>query len=366
VRCSPSIGWLGLLTNTALLFMKAFVGLVSGSQAMLADAMYSLKDVITSLLVIVGLTVSEKPLDRKHPYGHGKIEFILALMASAVFLAVTAFLFIYSIGTLVHDQRHTAPHPIALWGALLSIAVNVFMYYYSRCVSIETNSPMVKTLAHHHHADASSSCAVAAGILLSNYFGLPWIDTLVAMFETLHLLYLGAGVFKEACHGLMDRGADKPLCDAIGTAAASVEGVKRLRTRHVGQEIYAEVVVGVDPEISLNEAHRINEAIKDRIRWSVSHIGWVQVTTEANDRVGGEHGGLREYKNDPLIRAAWNRSRRVKERTRARRHNHICVRDRLCADLSRCHGSAGSGSGRRGDNIPIWLGNGLSVVGKYA
>ena len=165
VKCSSGIGWLGLVTNTVLMIMKGFVGLVAGSQALVADAMYSAKDVITSLVVIIGMAVSDKPLDRDHPFGHGKIEFVLSLFVSVVFLGVTVWVLVHAVATLLDFSVHRMPHLIALWGALVSVGVNVFMYYYSRCVAIETNSPMVRTLAHHHHADATSSVAVAGGLV---------------------------------------------------------------------------------------------------------------------------------------------------------------------------------------------------------
>ncbi len=173
VRCASLVGWVGLVTNLILLILKGFVGIISGSQALLADAMYSAKDVISSILVIIGLKVSSRPLDREHPYGHGKIEFILSMVVSVVFLTVTAFLFVHAVQILTNGDEHRAPHMIALWTALISVSVNVVMYFYSRCVSVEVNSPMVRTLSQHHYADATSSVAVAVGIIGAHYLAMP-------------------------------------------------------------------------------------------------------------------------------------------------------------------------------------------------
>ncbi|MBF0093072.1 MAG: magnetosome biogenesis CDF transporter MamM [Alphaproteobacteria bacterium] len=283
VPCSRTIGWVGLVVNIVLTAMKAFVGLVSGSQAMVVDTMYSAKDVVTSMLVIIGMSVSDKPLDEQHPYGHGKIEFVLSLIISVVFLLVTGYLLVHAIQILVDPERHRTPHIIALWAAVVAVAVNIFMYAYAKCVAAEVNSPMVRTLAKHSHSDATASAVVAGGIIGAHYLGMPWLDTAIAVFETLDLLYLGGGVFWDAYKGLMDRSIDTPLRGKIIALARSVEGVvevKQLRSRHVGQEMLVEMVIGVDDALSVEEAHLICEAVKTEISRKLAHIGALHVSAE--------------------------------------------------------------------------------------
>ncbi|MBT3404185.1 MAG: magnetosome biogenesis CDF transporter MamM [Gammaproteobacteria bacterium] len=280
ISCASYIGWIGLGTNLVLMILKGFVGFVSGSQALVADAMYSAKDVITSLLVIVGLKVSGRPLDREHPYGHGKIEFILSMIISVVFLGVTSLLLIHAIQVLMDDNVHSSPHIIALWTAIISILVNVVMYFYSRCVSIEVNSPMVRTLSRHHHADATSSVAVALGIIGAHYLNMPWIDTAVAVFETAHLMYLGSDVFREAYKGLMDGSAPEEVKQEISHQAlkvAGVEAVEELKTRLVGQDLWVDMVIRVDAELTVDEASDICEDVSDRLVRVVPHMGSVHV-----------------------------------------------------------------------------------------
>lgn len=280
------VGWIGLVVNLTLLILKGFVGVIAGSQALVADAMYSAKDVVSSVLVIVGLKVSNRPLDREHPYGHGKIEFILSMIISIVFLAVTAFLFVHAVQVLMGDGEHKAPHLIALWVALISILVNVFMYFYTRCVSIEINSPMVRTLSKHHYADATSSIAVAVGIIGAHYLNMPWIDTLVAVFETLHLMYLGSEVFRESYKGLMDSSAPDEVRDKIHTLVRRVDGVKEvdeLRTRLVGQEVCVDLLIQVDAEETVESADLISERIVERLTARIPHLGSVQVKFTAHE-----------------------------------------------------------------------------------
>ena len=280
ISCASYVGWIGLGTNLVLMILKGFVGFISGSQALVADAMYSAKDVVTSLLAIVGLKVSGRPLDREHPYGHGKVEFILSMIISVVFLGVTALLLIHAIQVLMDGDVHSAPHIIALWTAIISILVNVVMYFYSRCVSIEVNSPMVRTLSRHHHADATSSVAVALGIIGAHYLDMPSIDTAVALFETAHLMYLGSDVFREAYKGLMDSSAPSEVNEEICQQAMKVVGVEEideLKTRLVGQDLWVDLVIRVAPEISVDEASDISDDVSDRLIRLIPHVGSVHV-----------------------------------------------------------------------------------------
>ena len=233
VTCHQIVGWVGLMANLGLSGLKLFVGIVSGSQALMVDALYSAKDVATSILILVGLKFSKRPIDREHPFGHGKVEFILSGVVSVILLGITALFFYYSAEHFLEGE-HRVPHIIALWAALFSVAANIFLYRYVRCVAREINSPIVMTLAKHHHADWLSSAAVAAGIVGAHYLGMPWLDNVVALCEAMHLLYLGGEVFWDSFQGLMDTSAPKDIMARIEEQAARTVGVKsveQLRTR---------------------------------------------------------------------------------------------------------------------------------------
>ncbi len=303
IKCSRTIGWIGLVTNSVLMVMKAFVGLISGSQAMVADAMYSAKDVVGSLMAIVGMTVSEKTLDREHPYGHGKIEFILTLVVSVIFIILSGYLLVHAVTSLFGEAPHKAPHLIALWAALIAVMVNVVMYFYSRCVAIETNSPLVRTLAKHHHGDAASSGAVAVGIIGAHYLNMPWIDTMVAVFETIHLMYLGGQVFWDSTKGLMDRSIGTETREHMIELAEAVDGVeevKFLRTRHVGQNIYVEIAVGVNPDMRVADAHAVCSEVKESIIDNILRIGSIQVRSNVSEAPGGPPDGLEQLEEPAL------------------------------------------------------------------
>jgi cation diffusion facilitator family transporter len=279
VVCNETVGWIGLMSNLALSTLKLFVGVISGSHALVADSLYSAKDVVTSVLIIVGLKVSKQPIDQEHPFGHGKVEFILSLVVSIVLIGLTAILFYYSAETLL-EGIHTAPHLIALWAALLSVAVNMFLYRYTRCVAVEINSPVVGILSSHHMADSLSSIAVAFGIVGSHYLGMPWLDTVVAIGETLHLIYLGGDVFWNAFKGLMDTAAPKETVREIRKLTldcSGVETVEQIRTRLVGQELWIDMSIGVNPELSVGSAKVISRRVEEQLATNIPHVGDVGV-----------------------------------------------------------------------------------------
>ncbi|MEG3640742.1 magnetosome biogenesis CDF transporter MamM [Magnetococcus sp. PR-3] len=279
IVCYEMIGWVGLLVNLVLSTMKIFVGIISGSHALLADALYSGKDVITSALIIVGLKVSNQPIDEKHPFGHGKIEFLLSLIVSFVLLGITGWL-LFNVATVLLEGEHKAPHMIALWAAIISIVVNLFFWGYTRCVAFEINSPMVQTLAKHHHADGISSMAVALGIIGSHYLGVPWLDSVVAVGESIHLLILGGEVFWDSVQGLMDQSGTKETNNEIRRRANEIKGVEmveEVRTRRVGQELWISINIGVTPDIDIGEAKIIADRVEEHVADTIPHVGDVNV-----------------------------------------------------------------------------------------
>ena len=279
VTCHQIVGWVGLMANLGLSGLKLFVGIVSGSQALVVDAFYSAKDVVTSILILIGLKFSKQPIDRKHPFGHGKMEFLLSGAVSLMLMAATGLLFFFAAGHLLEGD-HRPPHLIALWASVFSVVACWFLYRYTRCVADEINSPVVMTLSKHSHGDGVSSAAVAVGIIGSHYLGMPWLDTVVALGETLHLLYLGGEVFWESFQGLMDSAAPKEIQEKIWSQTSEVLGVRsvdQVRTRRVGQEIWVDLVVGVDPDQTVQEARYVTKQVELTLLKVIPHVGDISV-----------------------------------------------------------------------------------------
>ena len=283
VRCAKYIGWVGLAANFALMLMNLFIGMVAGSQALVVGSMYSFKDMATSVFVIVGITVSRKPLDREHPYGHGKIEFLMSMVFGIILLLLSGFLLYHAIDTLAHSERETTPRLIAVWAAAVSVLAYTYTFYYASCVAVESNSPVVRMMAQHHHSDAVAAGVAGLGIVGAHLFDLPWIDTVVAFFEALDLILLGGRVFWDSCKGLLDRSIKPGMRALIRRIAEDTDGVKEvkaLKTRLTGHQIWTDLIIGVDPELTVDEAHDICERVRARITERLRHVGSLSVDAE--------------------------------------------------------------------------------------
>ncbi|MBF0621337.1 MAG: magnetosome biogenesis CDF transporter MamM [Magnetococcales bacterium] len=296
IVCYRFVGWVGLLTNLALSVLKIFVGILSGSHALLVDALYSGKDVITSFLIILGLKFAKKPLDDEHRFGYGKIEFLLSMVIGIILVVVTLLFLIYAAGNLM-ETEHQTPHLIALWTAVFIVAVNIYLRYYTRCVAHNINSPMVMVLSQHHEADGWSSLAVALGIIGSHYLGMPWLDTAVAVFECIHLLYLGGQVILDSYKGLMDDAASPEVVQHIQEVSENVDGVQRIeniRTRRVGQEVWIFLEIGVNPDISIGDANAVSLQVEQRLIESIPHVGDITIQFRSAEGSLPEFGEIKK------------------------------------------------------------------------
>ncbi|MBF0295694.1 MAG: magnetosome biogenesis CDF transporter MamM [Magnetococcales bacterium] len=304
IVCYKSVGWIGLVANIALSVLKVFVGIISGSQALLVDAMYSAKDVLTSFLILLGLKFSKQPIDQEHQFGHGKAEFLFSLIVGLTMVVVTLLLIFFEADKFLSGHPHKAPHMIALWAALFVLCANIFLWYYTRCVAFQINSPMVGILSNHQKSDAYSSLAVAFGIVGSHYLNMPWLDSLVAVGECLDLLYLGYTISREAFQGLMDVSAPKKLVQKVHELTRSVSkvnSVEEVLTRRVGQDVWISLTIGVDPELTIEEAKEVSLWVEERLVNTIPHLGDVHVhfrsasgTLPELDHMGEEIARLRE------------------------------------------------------------------------
>ncbi|MBI5185504.1 MAG: cation transporter [Nitrospinae bacterium] len=274
IPCSRRVGWIGLLASGIFAVAKFVVGYVAGSKALMVDSLYSTKDMFTSILIITGMKISQKPADKAHHYGHGKIEFLLSLAASIVFMGLTVFLFFHTLDIL-GEEEHNIPHGISIFVALIATLANYKLYRFTKCVDREIPSPMVQLLSHHTEADAFSSLIVGAGVAYEHFFpGIP-MDTYIAIIECLHLFYLGLGTFIESIKGLMDSAMPEGQVQFAQRLAKQIEGVMgvyEIKSRRVGSHYFLNIVIGVDPNLTIQEARTVSETVEKKIKGLVGHV----------------------------------------------------------------------------------------------
>jgi cation diffusion facilitator family transporter len=259
---------LGLVVNLLLGVVKLVGGILGGSFAMVADAVNSLGDVFTSLVVLVALRVAELPADKEHPYGHTRAE---AIAASNVALLV--MLSALAVGWEA-IQRLRVQHPLppawTLWIAAANIVVKECLYHYKLRVGRRTGSEALIAHAWDHRSDALCSLAVLVGLGVVR-FGGPGViaaDEISALVVVVAIVWSAGTLFYKCAHQLMDVQADEPLVAAIRQSAASVPGVRgveKLWVRKTGLEYLVDVHIEVDGQLAVHEGHRIGHVVKDRL-----------------------------------------------------------------------------------------------------
>ena len=279
---------LGLLVNAALAGVKLIAGLVGNSYALVADAVESTADVLSSIVVWGGLAIAAQPADDDHPYGHGKAE-PLAAAAVAVMLIGAA------IGIAVEAiQEILSPHqPPAAWTLLVLVVVVVVKAVLSRrvfTVGLALGSTAVRADAWHHLSDAVTSAAAFVGIGAALWgtqiLGRPgWAaaDDWAALAATIVIAYNGVTLLRPAVHDLMDRMPGADVVEPVRRAAESVPGVlavEKLHVRRAGAAYRVTVHVEADPRTPLDEAHALGHRVADHVRALVPQVEAVLVHME--------------------------------------------------------------------------------------
>ena len=270
---------LGGVGNLVLLSFKFVAGIVAGSSAMVADAVHSLSDFLTDLIVLVFVRIGAKPQDESHDYGHGKFETLatlfvaLALVGAAIGIIVSGSL---KIARWLQGETLEKPGLLALWAALLSIVVKEIIFRITLAKGKALDSPAVIANAWHHRSDALSSVGTAIGIGGAILLGQRWtvLDPLASIVVGGMLVKVAWDLLKVSTGELTDSSlsaeTEREIEDII-RSFPQVSEPHNLRTRRIGNRIAIEAHVRLDGAMSLNEAHDIVSAIEDRIRERFGH-----------------------------------------------------------------------------------------------
>jgi cation diffusion facilitator family transporter len=261
--------------------IKAALGLLSGSIALLADAIHSLSDIFTSLAVWLGMKLSQRKPSEKFSYGFYRVETLAFLVVSIV---VTVSGVQVLLGSL---YRILSPSPVVLASAALSVAavsavVSYLLYRYKSRISDETNSQALQGEAKHSLVDVSSSALVFVGILV-HYFGFPWAEGIAGLLIGLLTIRLGLGMGRDAVLVLLDACLKPELISQmrkIATEVNGVRGVHEIKTRRSGPFIFAEMYAEVDSAMRIDEADAVSRTIEERIRDSIEEVDSVMLHVE--------------------------------------------------------------------------------------
>lgn len=267
----------GSVGNAILLTFKFVAGIAGNSSAMIADAVHSLSDFVTDILVLVFVSISAKPQDQSHDYGHGKFETIasfliaLALMAAAMGIVVSGTMKFLS---WLDGNELKTPGWIALWAALLSIAIKELLYQYTMHRARKLDSQAMVANAWHHRSDALSSIGAAIGIGLAIWLGQRWtvFDPLASIVVGLMLVKVAYELLKTSMGELTECSLPEETENEITEIILSFNDVGQLhnlRTRRIGNRIAIEAHVRMDGQLPLYVVHErattIEQKLKERL-----------------------------------------------------------------------------------------------------
>ena len=264
----------GAVANLALTALKFVAGLIGRSSAMVADAVHSLSDLISDVVVIVMVKISSREQDKGHDYGHGKFETLATTFVAMMLIVVGAKLMvggIEKIRTVLNGGELAVPGKIALWAALISIAVKEILFRWNSRVGRKVNSPAMVSNAWHHRTDALSSVGSALGIGGALLLGGKWVilDPIVCCAISIFIFVIAVQMALPALSELTEASLPEEMENKIVDLLMSVEGVENvhaLKTRRNGPDIIVDAHIVVDPEMSVSEAHRLTEIGETRLR----------------------------------------------------------------------------------------------------
>ena len=264
----------GSIVTFLLLVFKFFAGIAGHSAAMLADAVHSLSDFITDIVVIVFVRIAGKPEDKGHDYGHGKYETLATAIIGLLLLCVGFGIFwngASSIYTFLRGGQLESPGVVALVAALVSIVSKEILYQYTVIQGKKLNSQAVIANAWHHRSDALSSIGTAIGIGGAILLGDHWrvLDPVAAVVVSFFIMKVSVRLLIPCVDELLEKSLPEDVEKEIEQTVLSFTGVSQphhLRTRRIGNYYAIELHVRMDGKITLEEAHSTATAIENKLK----------------------------------------------------------------------------------------------------
>ena len=265
-----------IISNVLLSAFKLFAGIFAQSTAMVSDAVHSLSDVFSTVIVMVGVKLANKESDKEHPYGHERFECVAAIVLAAILFATGAGIGWAGVQKVIVGNygEIAVPGLLALVAALTSIVVKEAMYWYTRIAAKKIDSSALMADAWHHRSDAFSSVGSFAGIWGAR-LGFPILDPLACLAICLFILKAAVDIFKDAINKMIDTSCDDIVIKEIKMIALeqeSVLGVDKVKTRLFGDKIYVDLEICVNGDFSLEEAHTVAQQVHDSIETQFSKV----------------------------------------------------------------------------------------------
>ncbi len=264
------VSGVSIFVNVALSLFKLLAGIIAHSGAMISDAIHSASDVVSTVVVIIGVCMSNKKSDKEHQYGHERLECVSSILLAGLLMLTGVGIGISGIEKIIagtSGEDLLTPGVLALVAAVVSLVVKEWMFWYTRAAAKKINSGALMADAWHHRSDALSSVGAFVGILGAR-LGYPILDPIASVVICLFIGKAAIDIFKDAVDKMVDHSCDEATTSHMRQVILEVPGVERidvLRTRLFGSRMYVDIEIAAEDSIPLNEAHAIAEKVHHAI-----------------------------------------------------------------------------------------------------
>ena len=278
-----------IIGNAILVIFKMFAGIVAHSAAMVSDAVHSASDVLSSIIVIIGVKLSTREADPEHPYGHERMECVAAIILAVVLAFTGGMIGLTAAKSIFNPDGEAAvvPGMLALIAALVSIVTKEGMYQYTVRIARMLDSASLMASAWDHRSDALSSIGALVGIAGAR-MGFPILEHIASIIICLFILKAALDIFREAVDKMLDHSAGDEVEREIAECAAAQDNVicvDLVRTREFGSRIYADIEISADGSLTLSQSHEIAQKVHDAIENKFEKVKHIMVHVNPH----GEH-----------------------------------------------------------------------------
>ena len=274
---------LGLGVNILLSALKTVIGVLGHSPALLAEGINSTSDVAYYIVASIFVRMANKPADTEHPYGHRQLESIASLAVGAFVVATAVAIFWDAVDKVwdLMDGELTSQgaHNFALWVALGTVAVKIFLFFYVRKLGRQTRNPVVDALAYDHRNDIFSAAAASLGIFFGQR-GLPWLDPLAGALVALLILRTGIFILRQSSVELMDAVPSREIAVQVAEQLKNVDGViqlEELQAHRFGPHVVVNLTIGIDGFLTVSEGDAIATHVEKLVCERVQNVLRVHV-----------------------------------------------------------------------------------------
>ncbi|MBL6988545.1 MAG: cation transporter [Bacteriovoracaceae bacterium] len=278
VRCREHAGTAQLGGTIFLTVLKIVVGILGNSKGLLADAIHSAANIVTSAAIFISKKWGDKPADKEHPFGHGKLEFVTSSMVSGLLVVSTLYIIWHSLDEILHGHPGEMPHWTVVVVAIISIIVNEALFQYLQCVGNEFKSSSILTNSWAIRSDSFSSIAVIAGVIATR-LGFTHSDGYVALAVASIIVYVCFKLFLDSIMHLMDKSIPLDQLNDIRATINDVVGdrLQSLSARLNGRKIWVNATLSLGTNSKINVLTDYDEKIQEGVRKNHKQVDKVLV-----------------------------------------------------------------------------------------